>query len=381
MDFKPSRDFAIQALNEFIEKNLVDYSRLRNFDFGPDKRSNVSCLSPYVTHGIVTEVEIIKNSLKKYPFVKNEKFIQEVLWRVYWKGWLELRADVWRDYIIDLNKLKQEHKNNKNYLEAIEGKTKIECFNAWVNELKNYNYLHNHARMWFASIWIFTLGLPWQLGAEFFMRYLFDGDSASNTFGWRWVAGIQTKGKNYVALEWNIKKFTNNRFSNIKLNENPVPVIDDRNYSIVNNGFINTNLSNNQDLLIFENNLSFEQSDFIDQSFKNLYFVFNGNETRQIKLDKKVIDFKKSLFNDQIENLKNKSFNCKMINIKDLKDMKENLLALYPSVGENLDYINSNNLKNINFLYRKIDQYSWKYCNKGFFNFKNYIPKIVQEFI
>ena len=381
MNFKPSRNFAIKKLNDFIEKNLAEYSRSRNFDFGPDKRSNVSCLSPYVTHGIVTEVEIIKNSLKKYPFVKNEKFIQEVLWRVYWKGWLELRADVWTDYIIDLNKLKQEHENNKNYLEAIEGKTKIECFNTWVNELKNYNYLHNHARMWFASIWIFTLGLPWQLGAEFFMKYLFDGDSSSNTFGWRWVAGIQTKGKNYIALEWNIKKFTNNRFSNIKLNENPVPVIDDRNYTIENNGFTNANLSNNQDLLIFENNLFFEQSDFIGQSFKNLYFVFNENETRQIKLDKKVIDFKKSLFNDQIENLKNKSLNCKMINIKDLKDMKENLLALYPSVGENLDYINSNNLKNINFLYRKIDQYSWKYCNKGFFNFKNYIPKIVQEFI
>ena len=381
MDFKPSRDFAIQALNEFIEKNLVEYSRLRNFDFGPDKRSNVSCLSPYVTHGVISEIEIIKKSLKKYSFVKNEKFIQEVLWRVYWKGWLELRPDVWTDFIIDLNKLKQEYKNNKNYLEAIEGKTKIECFNTWVNELKNYNYLHNHARMWFASIWIFTLGLPWQLGAEFFMRYLFDGDSASNTFGWRWVAGIQTKGKNYVALEWNIKKFTNNRFSNIKLKENPVPVIDDRNYPIVNNDFINANLSNNQDLLIFENHLSFEKSDFKDHSVKNLYFVFNENETRQIKLDEKVIDFKKSLITDQIENLKNKSLNCKMINIKDLKDMKENLFALYPSVGENLDYINSNNFKNINFLYRKIDQYSWKYCNKGFFNFKNYIPKIVQEFI
>ena len=381
MDFKPSRDFAIQALNEFIEKNLVEYSRLRNFDFGPDKRSNVSCLSPYVTHGVISEIEIIKKSLKKYSFVKNEKFIQEVLWRVYWKGWLELRPDVWTDFVIDLNKLKQECKNNKNYLEAIEGKTKIECFNTWVNELKNYNYLHNHARMWFASIWIFTLGLPWQLGAEFFMRYLFDGDSASNTFGWRWVAGIQTKGKNYVALEWNIKKFTNNRFSNIKLKENPVPVIDDRSYSIVNNDFINANLSNNQDLLIFENHLSFEKSDFKNQSFKNLYFVFNENKTRQIKLDEKVIDFKKSLITNQIENLKNKSLNCKMINIKDLKDMKENLLALYPSVGENLDYINSNNLKNINFLYRKIDQYTWKYCNKGFFNFKNYIPKIVQEFI
>ena len=379
--FEPKRDFANKKLIDFVDNNLFEYSKLRNFDFGPDKRTNISCLSPYITHGILTELEVMKLSLKKHSFVKIEKFIQEVLWRVYWKGWLELRPNVWTDYIIELNKLKQEFKDNKDYLNAIEGKTNIECFNTWVNELKNHNYLHNHARMWFASIWIFTLGLPWQLGAEFFMKYLFDGDSASNTLGWRWVAGVQTKGKNYIASEWNIKKFTNNRFSNIKLNENPIPITDDKNYSIVNNSFQNVNISNDQDLLIFENNLSFDQTDFKDQSFKNIYFVFNGNETRQIKLDEKVLEFKKSLINNQIENLKNKSLNCKMITVDNLKDMKGNLLALYPSVGENLDYINSNNLKNIDFLYRKIDQYSWKYCNKGFFNFKNYIPKIVQEFI
>jgi len=379
--FEPNRDFACKKLIDFIENNLFEYSKLRNFDYGPDKRTNISCLSPYITHGVLSEREVMSLSLKKFPFVKIEKFIQEVLWRVYWKGWLELRPNVWRDYILDLNRLKQEYKDDKNYLEAVEGRTKIECFNTWVDELKRHNYLHNHARMWFASIWIFTLGLPWQLGAEFFMKYLLDGDSASNTLGWRWTAGVQTKGKNYVASEWNIKKFTNNRFSNIKLNENPVPINDERNYSIINNGFLDANISNSQDLLVFDNNISFEQSDFKDQSFKTIYFVFNENETRQIKLDEKVINFKKSLIKDQIESLKNKSLNCKIINIQDLKDMKENLLALYPSIGENLDYINSNNFKNISFLYRKIDQYSWEYCNKGFFNFKNYIPKIVQEFI
>ena len=375
--FEPSREFANKKITRFIDNNLGEYSRLRNFDFGPDKRTNISCLSPYITHGVVTEQEVIRLSLKKFSFSKIEKFIQEVLWRVYWKGWLELRPNVWMDYIIDLNKLKLRYKDNKDYLNAIEGKTNIECFNAWVDELKNQNYLHNHARMWFASIWIFTLGLPWQLGAEFFMKYLFDGDSASNTLGWRWVAGVQTKGKNYVASEWNIKKFTNNRFNNIKLNENPVPIIDDRNYSIVNNNFLNVNLSTDQSLLIFENNLSFDQTDFKDQSFKNIYFIYNENQTREIKLDEKVLTFKKSLIEDQIKNLKNKSINCEIINIQDLKNMKENLLALYPSIGENLDFLNENNLKNINFLYRKIDRYSWQYCNKGFFNFKNYIPKII----
>ena len=167
MAFKGSRVNAIEELNQFIENDLSEYYKLRNFDFGPQKRDNTSCLSPYINHGLVSEIEIINKSLKKFSFVKNEKFIQEVLWRVYWKGWLELRPNVWADYLQELKDIKEKHKNNKDYLNAIEGKTNIECFNEWVKELKKFNYLHNHTRMWFASIWIFTLNLPWQLGAEF----------------------------------------------------------------------------------------------------------------------------------------------------------------------------------------------------------------------
>ena len=58
MNFEASRAKAIDKLNNFVEKNLSDYSRLRNFDFGPDKRDNVSCLSPYVTHGIINEIDL-----------------------------------------------------------------------------------------------------------------------------------------------------------------------------------------------------------------------------------------------------------------------------------------------------------------------------------
>ena len=86
MNFQTSRASAIEKLDNFIEKNLSDYSKQRNFDYGPDKRSNVSCLSPYITHGIISELEVIDKSLKKFSFAKNEKFIQEVLWRTYWKG-------------------------------------------------------------------------------------------------------------------------------------------------------------------------------------------------------------------------------------------------------------------------------------------------------
>ena len=380
MSFKGSRVEALDELNHFIENNLLDYSKLRNFDLGPQKRDNTSCLSPYVTHGLVSEIEIINKSLKKFSFVKNEKFIQEVLWRVYWKGWLELRPNVWGDYLKELTDIKESFKDNKNYLDAIEGNTNIECFNEWVNELKNFNYLHNHARMWFASIWIFTLNLPWQLGAEFFMKHLFDGDAASNTLGWRWVAGIQTQGKNYLATEWNIKKFTNNRFQNIKINEVAEPKTTEKNYSIIEKSFSNPALLEDKVLLIFDNSLSFEFADFKDQKFKKILIVSNKNENRQIKLSENTINFKTLLINDQLKRLKEKSITSDIIDISEVKNIDEKVYALYPTVGENLYYLELNQLNNIQFLYREIDQFSWQFCNKGFFNFKNYIPKIVTKF-
>ncbi len=379
MNFVASRATAIEKLNQFAEKNLFEYSRLRNFDYGPDNRSNISCLSPYITHGVISEFEIIKKSLSKFSFSKNEKFIQEVLWRTYWKGWLELRPNVWTDYLNELKKIREEFKDSTNYKNAIDGNTNIECFNEWVNELKENNYLHNHARMWFASIWIFTLDLPWQLGAEFFMKHLYDGDAAANTLGWRWVAGIQTQGKNYLASEWNIKKFTNNRFNNIKLNENAPPIVSNKTYSASKPEFNNPQNFEEKNLLIFENNLSFEISDFKDQKFKKIFLISNKNENRTIELSEKLMKFKYQLIEDQKKRLEEKSIDTEIINLSEIQNINETSYGLYPTVGENLDYIKTNNLK-IEFLYRKLDQFSWQYCNKGFFNFKNYIPKIITTF-
>ena len=378
--FEPKRDFAAKKLINFIDNNLIEYSKLRNFDFGPDQRGNISCLSPYITHGVLSELEVMKLSLKKHSFVKIEKFIQEVLWRVYWKGWLELRPSVWSDYIVKLESIREKYKDDPKYLEAIEGKTNIECFNEWVSELKSYNYLHNHTRMWFASIWIFTLDLPWQLGAEFFLKHLYDGDSASNTLGWRWVAGIQTQGKHYLASEWNIKKFTNNRFQNIKLNENAPPKLSEKTYAIIKKDFINPDINNDKTLVIFENNLSYEMVDLEKNKFNKIILINNPNELRKIKLSDKVIKFKTDLLNDQLKRIRTLSIDCEILTIHKLKDIKDDYYILYPSVGENLDYILSE-LSGYKFLYRELDQFSWRFCNKGFFNFKGYIPKIITKFI
>ena len=189
----------------------------------------------------------------------------------------------------------------------------------------------------------------------------------------------QTQGKHYLASEWNIKKFTNNRYNNIKLNENAPPKVSEKTYSIIKNDFNNPHNIEDKNLLIFENNLSFETNDFQNYKFKKIYIISNKNKNRSIKLSEKVIKFKSLLIKDQEQRIKNQSIKCEIIDISEVKNIGENIIGLYPTVGENLDYLNSNNIK-IDFLYRKLDQYSWQYCNKGFFNFKNYIPKIITMF-
>jgi deoxyribodipyrimidine photo-lyase len=76
----------------------------------------------------------------------------------------------------------------------------------FVNELLNTGYLHNHARMWFAAWWVHEARLPWQCAAALFYRHLLDGDPASNTLSWRWVAGLQTPGKTSLARRSNLEK-------------------------------------------------------------------------------------------------------------------------------------------------------------------------------
>ena len=375
MQFEISRDGALKKLDNFINAELPNYNFKRNFDLGPDDKSNVSCLSPYISHRLITEYEVAKIVLAKFPYQKVEKYIQEIFWRVYWKGWLELRPQVWSDFTEDLKALKEDD----NYKKAINGETQIKCFNDWVNELKENNYLHNHTRMWFASIWIFTLNLPWQKGAEFFMKYLFDGDAASNTLSWRWVAGLQTKGKHYVAQAWNISKFTNNKYQNVKLNENALPLTDNREYKL---SPINLNYDDNanENLLVFENELNLENHKL--KNYKNIYSILLTNEVRKIKLEKKVLDFKTKIINDQKKRLDQ----IKILNEIELQSLAKEVLSfdvIHPSIGENYSFLNNIRKKhslNLNFILKEEDKFSWQFSNKGYFNFKNNIPSILSKF-
>ncbi len=229
VDWPGTRAAGLARLEAFLPAAGTAYARTRNSDLGPDDRSNVSALSPWLARRLITEAEVVSRVMACHGYVKAEKFIQEVYWRSYWKGWLEMRPQVLTRFSQDRLALKQtvteDHVLAQKLARATAGETGIACFDAWVRELTTLGWLHNHARMWFASIWIFTLELPWQLGADFFFKNLLDADVASNTLSWRWVAGLHTKGKHYVARASNIETHTSARYNPVgQLAENAVPL-------------------------------------------------------------------------------------------------------------------------------------------------------------
>ena len=215
MTLRATRDAGLARLTDFVPRAGRAYAAERNVDRGPNDRSNVSSLSPWVRHRLVTERDIVEAVLQRHSLDAASKFVQEVYWRTYWKGWLELRPSVWARYTTAVEPAFAglTAAERASYDAAVTGMTGIDGYDDWARELVETGYLHNHARMWFASIWIFTLRLPWQLGADFFMRHLLDGDPASNTLSWRWVAGLQTVGKTYLATTQNIEFATGGRFS------------------------------------------------------------------------------------------------------------------------------------------------------------------------
>ncbi len=212
-----SREQGEAKLKIFIPRMGARYTNGRNYDRGSGMHRDVSCLSPYVRRRLVLESDVVFAAITAHGAEKADKFVQEVFWRGYFKGWLERRPSIWESYnrglLNDLQVLECDRRLRRAVEAAEEGNTGLECFDAWVQELVETGYLHNHARMWFASIWIFTLELPWRIGADFFYRHLLDGDPASNTLSWRWVAGLHTRGKPYAAQAWNVAQFTEQRFT------------------------------------------------------------------------------------------------------------------------------------------------------------------------
>ena len=362
------------ALQRFLDKGAASYEARRNFDYGPAERSNVSELSKFISHRVLFEYDVARRALAQHRPETVDKFIQEVFWRIYWKGWLEHRPAVWNDYVaFDHHTIPE-----RLFQQAVTGKTGIDCFDYWSAELQNTNYLHNHARMWFASIWIFTLGLPWQAGARFFMQHLFDGDAASNTLGWRWVAGIQTSGKHYVARASNIEQFTNGRFSPHHLNETPLPVASSKTYDIMPLDDHAKYQKKYNKLIILENDLYMKSKREYD-AYDAVFVLRPDAVVRSADLARPVTDFKMGLVSAFCEI----HANAQDIDAAGLRAMaasQPGFDVVYPAIGDHLDglcRLRDESGVALHFLKRPEDLFCWQYATKGFFNFKKHIPDMM----
>ncbi|MEE4172897.1 MAG: FAD-binding domain-containing protein [Xanthomonadales bacterium] len=213
--FTPDRASGLARLDAFLPQAGTAYARRRNTDLGPGDNDHVSRLSPWLRHRLVLEQEVLGAVLDRHGAGDAEKFIDEVFWRSYFRGWMAQHRDAWALYRQAVTAGQEaadaDSGLGERVADAEAGRSGNPAVDRWARELRDTGYLHNHARMWFASLWIFTLRLPWALGADFFLRHLLDGDPASNTLSWRWVAGLHTRGKTYLARRDNILKFTEGR--------------------------------------------------------------------------------------------------------------------------------------------------------------------------
>ena len=370
--FSKSKSKLIESIKQFSDTQILSYSLDRNFDYGIP-HNNVSRLSPYLRRRFISEYEVLKIILNKHKYENIEKFIEEIFWRTYWKGWLETHPYVYKEYEL------------KHHNQIIPTKTGIKCFDHWKDELIETGYLHNHSRMWFASIWIFTLKYSWESGANFFKNNLIDWGPASNTLGWRWVAGIQTIGKPYIARAENIKHFTGNRFyPKGQLHE-------DVTLSSINTSHqkaIDLNFSkessitkiDNLGIVLNNNDLTLNQ-EFIDLNINYhtcLFKLKNGNPL--------INKFENDIFEDIINN-NNKIELVETIESLlrwiELKKIKK-LILPYETVGneifKNSSFLNQLSDKKVTYQFyaREWDTNAFSYAKKGFFNFKKNIPYLLK---
>ena len=387
--FIPTREAGLKRLKEFAPLAGETYSNERNFDFSSTKKNSASALSPWIKHRLITEEEVLIEILKYHSPHSAMKFIQEVFWRGYFKGWLEQHPTVWSHHNEKLIKEYTKLENNKfvreNYMSAINGETGIECFDFWCEQLKSTGYLHNHVRMWFASIWVFTLKLPMELGADFFMLHLIDADAASNTLSWRWVSGLHTKGKAYAARASNIEKFTNGQFNpSGQLVEDINPLTENIDHPLVTLPQLDKSIQKDAVLLVTEEDCSPETSlETKDLEVEILPLYLEKKYPQWIEPNNSVRFFSNTAVQNTcqrlgqlgVEKIDKTKWTDTILEASDRLGTKNIIIPKVPvgAVKSKLRKVKKNLAKHDIYIYehyKNYDIYTWQHASKGFFKLK-----------
>ncbi|MBT8194912.1 MAG: deoxyribodipyrimidine photolyase [Bacteroidia bacterium] len=183
----------------FTKINPVQYGKTRNFIDG-----SVTYLSPYISRGVISTKQVLHYLLQNDFGMHNaEKLIQELAWRDYWQQvWVNKRDQINSDI-----KSEQKNVNNHKVPQAIlKGTTGIEAIDQAIHHFHKTGYIHNHIRMYIASISCNIANSHWLQPAKWMYYHLLDGDWASNALSWQWVAGTNSN-KKYYANQENINKY------------------------------------------------------------------------------------------------------------------------------------------------------------------------------
>ena len=389
-----SREAALVLLAAFLPKAGTSYTRNRNFDLGAGQHKHVSQLSAYIKRRIITEEDVLKKVLSAHSLNEAGKFIDEIFWRTYFKGWLESRPHIWMQYCADVHHLTHELQTQSGlrdrWAAACLGETGIDCFDAWAKELAETGYLHNHARMWFASIWVYTLQLPWQLGADFFLRHLLDGDAASNTLSWRWVVGLHSVGKTYLARAENIQRFTNGRFAPKGLAQVAPPLNDTASTmapKIIDppNPYLEGRKTG---LLLHSDDLNIAHlTQYSDCIASAAYRPVDAGT--MLVSSPKLLEFNNAALDAATKHWKPNLLNCCDVTTPEgilswaLENKLEQIVTPYAAVGntsqmlEKCKHLLSHHGVQLTQVMREYDIVSWPYATKGFFKCREKIPKIL----
>ena len=174
----------------------IAYARTRNYADGA-----VTRLSPYLSRGVISGKQILEDVLQKgYEWSSVQKFVQELAWREFYQRlWQSLEDDLFEDIL----QVRSGILNRQMPKSISEGKTGIKAIDQGIAGLKETGYLHNHLRMYVASLACNLGKSHWPMPAAWMYYHLLDGDLASNTSSWQWVAGT-FNGRKYYCNQQNI---------------------------------------------------------------------------------------------------------------------------------------------------------------------------------
>ncbi len=199
------------ALETLAKIKPQAYSGTRNFLAG-----DVTRLSAYLRHGVLTLAEVRDYALDAVDDPAHAgKLINELAWRDYWQRlYVQLGEAIWQDQEPYKTGRAASHYADLLPEDIASAETTLTCMDSFSADLKQTGYLHNHARLWFASYIVHWRQVRWQAGARWFLEHLIDGDPASNNLSWQWVASTFASAP-YIFNRDNLERYTDGAYCNV----------------------------------------------------------------------------------------------------------------------------------------------------------------------